>query len=60
MGAMQRRARCTVRRPAGFWGRASRGLAFCGVTQVERSGQAMDIFESGADGICFAQIPAGT
>lgn len=45
MGAMQRRrARWTVRRPAGFWERASGGLAFCGITLVERSGQVMDIF----------------
>lgn len=45
MGAMQRRrARWTVRRPAGFWERTSRGLAFCDSTLVERSGQVMDIF----------------
>lgn len=45
MGAMRRRrARWTVRRPAGFWERASGGLAFCAISQVERSSQVMDIF----------------
>ena len=53
-----RRARGTIRRPAAFWVRENRGLVSVVSVRRREMVRLYMYFESRADRICFAQMPA--